>query len=177
MAATYYFLSAPSQVDVLDWFRQQPETGEEHISDDRTLLFYRQFGPLAKNADGTADPTMSPLVSVYLPKVRRGVVWTVGEVHFLHMAKAGFPALDRLRKSFQRWLEDYPIVWDRKQDHLEGYGYYSEGTVRNIAEKIYALPDGLSAFEAGQFFAAEGDNELVLERVCKSLRLRGINCI
>lgn len=177
MATTYYFLSAPSKVDVLDWFRQQPETGEEHVNDDRTLIFYRQFSALAQNPDGSADPTMSPLVSVFLPKVRRGVLWTVGEVHFLHMTKAGFPRLDRIRKSFQRWLEEYAIVWDRKQDNLEDYGYYFEGTIKNIADKIYALPDGLSAIEAGQFFAAEGDNELVLDRVCKSLRLRGVNCI
>ncbi len=177
MATTYHFLSAPAEHDVLDWFRRQPETAEEHPNEDRILLFYRQFGPLALNPDGSPDPGMSPLVSIFLPKVRRSVLWTMGEVNFLHKSKAGFPALDRLRKSFQRWLEDCPIVWQREKDGLDGYGYHLEGTIRNIADTIHALPHGLSAFEAGQYFVAGRDNDAVLDKVCKSLRLRGVDCI
>lgn len=59
---------------------------------------------------------------------------------------------------------------------MEGYGYYLEGTVKNISDSIYAFPDGLAAYQAGQYFVAESDNEFVLDRVCRALRLRGIDC-
>lgn len=59
---------------------------------------------------------------------------------------------------------------------MEGYGYYLEGTVRNISDFIYAFPDGLAAYLTGQYFVAESDNEFVLDRVCRTLRLRGIDC-
>lgn len=160
----------------MHWFRRQAETAEEYQNDERILLHYPQFGSLAKKPDGSPDPTMSPLVSIYLPEVRRGALWTVGEVHFLHKAKARFHGLDRMRKSFALWFGGFPIVWERSWDREEEYGYYLEGTIRNIAEKIHALPHGMEAFEAGQYFVAEHDNEYVLDRVCKSLRLRGVNC-
>lgn len=176
MATTYYFLSAPTEQDVLHWFRDQPEVAEEHPNDERVLLFYRQFGPLAQNNDGSADATMSPLTSVLFPKIRRGVIWTVGEVHFLYKSKAGFSDLERLRRRFQKWLQSHPIIWDRRHDGREGYGYYLEGGIKNIADKVFALPSGNIAHEAGQYFVAEGTGDYVLDVLCKSLRLRGVNC-
>jgi hypothetical protein len=178
MAKTFHFLSAPDEDDVLDWFRSQSEVAEEHPNSERMLLFYRQFGPLTQKADGSgADPANSPLVSIYKAKVRRSVLWTVGEVHFLYKGASRFPTLERLRKRFQTWLCDKPIAWERKGDGLEGYGYYLEGSVKNIADTVYALPRGLAAFEAGQYFVAEHDNDAVLDRLCRSLRLRGVDCV
>lgn len=176
MATTYYFLSAPTEQDVLNWFRDQPEAAEEHPNDDRVLLFYRQFGPLAQNSDGSADATMSPLVSIFFPKVRRGSLWTVGEVHFLYKSKAGFSELEQLRRRFQKWLQSYPLVWDSHHGDPEGYGYYLEGGIQNIAEKIFALPSGNVAIEAGQYFVAEGAGDYVLDVLCKALHLRGVSC-
>lgn len=177
MATTYYFLSAPDEHDVLDWFRSQSETAEEHPNADRVLLFYRQYGPLAHAADRTPDATASPLVSIFTPKIRRSALWTVGEVHFLWKGTLRFPALERLRKAFQTWLRDRPVAWERKRDGSEeGYGYYLEGSVKNVADAVYAFPKGLAAFEAGQYFVAEHDNEAVVERICRMLHLRGMDC-
>ena len=156
--------------------RSQPETAEEHTNDDRVLLFYRQFGSLAQTSDGSADATMSPLVSIFFPKVRRGALWTVGEVHFLYKIKAGFSDLERLRRRFEKWLQSYPIAWDRRHDGREGYGYYLEGGIKNLAEKIFALPSGNVALEAGQYFVAEGAGDYVLDVLCKALHLRGVSC-
>jgi hypothetical protein len=103
MAATYYFLSAPNDHGVLDWFRSQTETAEKHSNEVRVLLHYCQFGALAQNADRSFDPSRSPIVSIFFPKVRRGALWTVGEVHFTYKSKE-FPALERLRKRFQAWI-------------------------------------------------------------------------
>ncbi len=176
MATTYHFMSAPHELDVLDWFRSQAETAEEHQNAERILLFYRQYGPLAHNEDGSPDATGSPLVSIYNPKIRKSSLWTIGEVHFLWRGASRFPALGRMRKRFQNWLRERPVVWERSQDGLEGYGYYLEGTVRNISDSIYAFPDGLAAYRTGQYFVAESDNEFVLDRVCRTLQLRGIDC-
>ena len=176
MATTYYFLSAPTEQNVLSWFREQPETAEEHPNDDRVLLFYRQYGPLAQTSDGSPDATMSPLVSIFFPKVRRSTLWTVGEVHFLYKSKAGFSDLERLRRKFQKWLQSHPIAWERQQDGRDGYGYYLEGGIQNIAEKVFALPTGGAALEAGRYFVAEGAGDYELDRICKALRLRGVNC-
>ncbi|WP_144037694.1 hypothetical protein [Sphingopyxis sp. KK2] len=175
MAATYYFLSAPNDHGVLDWFRSQTETAEKHSNEVRVLLHYCQFGALAQNADGSFDPSRSPIVSIFFPKVRRGALWTVGEVHFIYKSKE-FPALERLRKRFQAWINESPAIWERKHDGREAYGYYLDGTVKNIADVVFALPSGLTAYEAGQYFVAESDNEGVLDRVCGALRLRGIDC-
>lgn len=177
MATTYYFLSAPDELDVLDWFRSQSEIAEEHSNAQRLLLFYRQYGPLAHAEDGRPDATRSPLVSIYSPKIRKSALWTVGEVHFLWKGSSRFPALERLRKRFQTWLRDRPVAWERKQDGLaEGYGYYLEGSVKNVVDTVYGFPEGLIAFEAGQYFVAEHDNEAVLDRLCRKLRLRGVDC-
>ncbi|WP_144036731.1 hypothetical protein [Sphingopyxis witflariensis] len=172
MAATYYFLSAPNERDVLDWFRRQPEAAERHLNEERMLL----AGPLIQKSESSLDASDFPLISIIMPKVRRGALWTVGEVHFLHKPKE-FPALERLRKRFQAWINENPRVWEQKHDGREGYGYYFEGTVRNIADAVFALPSGLTAFETGQYFVAEDDNDGVLDRVCSTLRLRGINCV
>lgn len=175
MATTYYYLSPPGESDVLDWFKSQPEESEEFSSPERMLLFYRQFGPLAQNAKGGVDAFSSPLISIYPPKTRRSALWTMGEVHFC--SKGGlFPKLERLRRRFQGWLWEKPVVWERKHDGTEGYGYYLEGSIKNIADTVYAFPAGLSAFQSGQYFVAEHDNEGVIDTLCKALRLRGVDC-
>lgn len=138
--------------------------------------FIGSTGPLTQTSDGSPDATMSPLVSIFFPKVRRSTLWTVGEVHFLYKSKAGFSDLERLRRRFQKWLQSHPIAWERQQDGREGYGYYLEGGIQNIAEKVFALPTGGAALEAGQYFVAEGAGDYELDRICKALRLRGVNC-
>ena len=176
MASTYYFIASPNEQDVLAWFRSQTETAEEHINADRILLFYREHGSLAKNEDGSIDQTRSPLVSIYTPKIRKSALWTIGEVHFLWKGAARFPALERMRKRFQAWLRERPVVWERVHDSTESYGYYLEGAVRNFADVIYAFPEGMAAHESGQYFISQFDNEFVLDRIARKLRLRGVEC-
>ena len=172
MATTYYFLSAPEEQGVMDWFRSQPETLEEHPNEKCVL-----FGSLNLSVDGNPDASRSPLVSIFLPKVRRDALWTVGEVHFLVKNSAGtFPQYERVRRRFQSWLGKHPVAWERKYDGREGYGYYLEGTIKNLADKVFALPMGLAAFEAGQYFVAERDNDAMLDTICRLLSLRGVEC-
>jgi len=71
-------------------------------------------------------------------------------------------------------MKQFPVAWERKRGGEEGYGYYLVGSTKNIADKVYALPLGLAAYEAGQYFVGEQDHRL--DDICKILRLRGVNC-
>jgi len=171
MAATFYFLEAPNCGEVLKWFREQREEAQGFPKAEGVLLHYSDFGALALDEHGEVDVHHSPLVSVIPSRVRRQALWTVGEVHFL----SNDNRLEALRRRFQSWLRSHELVWDQSKG--EGASaHFLEGSVRNIARKIYALPSGLEALSGGQFFVADSDNEAVVDRVCKSLRLQGVQC-
>ena len=171
MAATYYFLEAPNRSEVLDWFRRQPEDAQEFPSRKGILLHFTKLGDLALGERGEVDVHQSPLVSIFPSQVRRAALWTVGEVHFLSKNKE----LEGVRRRFLGWLHSHELVWDQAKGG-GAPGHYLEGNVRNIARQVYALSSGLEALSGGQFFVANDDNEAVLDRVCKSLRLQGIAC-
>lgn len=171
MAATYHVLAAPNDRGVLNWFGEQPEPPQEFSQQNGVLLYFSSYGELALDGSGEVDVQRSPVVSVLPSRVRRQALWTVGEVHFLAKGKA----LEAVRRAFLSWLRSHELVWDQASDGSAS-GHYLEGGVRNVARQIYALPSGLDALTGGQFFVAEGDNEVVLDRVCKSLRLQGIDC-
>ena len=55
----------------------------EEISLPRGVAFhFRQCGELVVADDNSVEVYRSPLVTVFVPQVRRGILWTVGEVHF-----------------------------------------------------------------------------------------------
>ena len=51
-----------------------------------------------------------------------------------------------------------------------------EGSVRNYDPPVFALPSGLDALNSGRYFVDHRDNAYVLDKLCKALRLRGIQC-
>ncbi len=55
------------------------------------------------------------------------------------------------------------------------WAYYLEGSVQNYDPPIHAFPSGLEALRRGQYFVGDDDNELVLDRLCAALRLRGLS--
>ncbi len=119
----------------------------------------------------------SPVVTLFEPEQQRGVLWTVGEVHFLaRRVRSRFPALARVQKQFGIWLAANPVVWDQRDDNGTNSGYYLEGRVKNVAEKVYALPSGQSAYDAGRYFVGHGESNAALDRICGNLRLRGVAC-
>ena len=66
------------------------------------------------------------------------------------------------------------MAWDHKKDGVGGHGYYLAGGIKNIAEQVFVLPSASAALEAGQYFVAHDEGNL--DRICKALRLRGIEC-
>jgi hypothetical protein len=178
MGTTYRFVAAPSEPsEVLGWFRSLPSPPEEVPAKHRATLYFREYGPLIYGADGRIDPKSSPVVTVFLPQIRRGSLWTVGEVHFLATPlRQQFPALHRVSSAFSKWLAELPCVYTNKRPEDE-FGYYLEGSVKNHDAPVHAFDSGLSALQSGRYFVGERDNDYVLEKLCKALRLRGVDCV
>ena len=125
--------------------------------------------------DGSIDSERSPVVTVHTPRVRRGILWTVGEVRFCPVPLRQFPGLERLRRSFLRWFEKCPLIYDHHPAGEHRFDYYLEGMARNSGP-IRAFPSGLAALENGQYFVCRFDTNVLLETVCRTLALRGVIC-
>lgn len=182
MGASHWFLATDGEHEkVLTWFRGLAKPPEELPAGGiGVLLSFRAFGDLVYDSGGTGqlNAQKSPLVSVFLPIKKRGILWTAGEVHFLPkpMRKV-CPSLVSINQNFRKWLANFERVfafdpkWEGKWD------YYLEGSIRNHAREVFALPNAMNALRQGHYFVAEGDNDLFLDKICQSLRLRGMNCV
>jgi hypothetical protein len=169
MGTTYRFLGTVEEAPVvLDWFRSLQEQPVETTHNGGSLFYFRQFGPL------DSDATRSPVVNVFVPARRRGVLTTIGEVHFLATPLSAFPRLNRIGKRFREWLKENRCVYSHRPGFVHEWDYFLEGSTRNWHPDIFALPRGMVALEGGSYFVAHGDNEAQLDRVCRTLQLRGI---
>lgn len=171
MGATYRLLAAVEEAEiVLEWFRALPENPVEHASANGSTFYFQSFGPLA-------DAKNSPVVSVINPVRKCGVLTTIGEVHFLPTPITKFAGMKLLNRKFRRWFEGLPRIFSHAAGFVGEWNYFLEGSARNWDSEIRALPRGLSMLEAGSYFVSHDDNDWVLDRVCRSLDLRGVQGI
>jgi hypothetical protein len=169
MGTTYRFLATAEEAStILDWFRALPEKPVESVRDDSSVFYFREFGSL------DSDTKKSPLVNVFLPVRKRGVLTTIGEVHFLATPLSAFPGLNKINKRFREWLGENPCIYSHRPDFVHEWDYFLEGSSRNWDFDIFALPAGMAALQRGSYFVASDDNENVLDLVCRSLELRGV---
>jgi hypothetical protein len=169
MGTTYRFLATVEEASaVLDWLRVLPEEPGESVREDGSLFYFRDFGPL------DSDAKKSPLVSVFLPARKRGMLTTIGEVHFLATPLSTFPGLNKINKRFRAWLGKHPCVYSHRAGFEHEWDHFLEGSAKNWDSDIYALPSGMAALRRGAYFVAGGDNDFVLDRVCRALQLRGV---
>jgi hypothetical protein len=170
MSTTYCFLATPEEALVVyDWFRSLPEQPFESLHEEGSVFYFRQFGPLG------SDAMKSPIVSVFTPVRKRGVLTTIGEVHFLATPLATFPGLNRINKQFRKWIRENPCVYSHHPDFNHEWDYYLEGSsAGNWDTDLFAFPTGMAALQRGSYFVARTDNDFVLDRVCHDLKLRGV---
>ncbi len=169
MGTTYRFLATVEEASVvLDWFRSLPEQVVETTREGGSLFHFGGFGPRHSEAK------QSPLVNVFLPVKKRGVLTTIGEVHFLATPISAFPGLNKINKGFRAWLGDKPCVYSHRPAFVHEWSYFLEGSAKNWDPDIFALPDGLAALKRGCYFVAECDDDFVLDGICRSLELRGV---
>lgn len=169
MATTYRFVATVEEASaVLDWFRSLPEQPVESPRDTDMLFYFRDFGPIG------ADASKSPVVSVLLPVRKRGVLTTVGEVHFLATPLSTFPGLNKINKRFRKWISENPCVFARRPGFVGEWDYFLEGSVRNWDSDVFALPAGMAALQRGSYFVSREDNKHMLDLICRALQLRGV---
>ncbi|MFT3883796.1 MAG: hypothetical protein QM703_29715 [Gemmatales bacterium] len=169
MATTYRFLATVDEASaVLDWFRAQPGQPVESAREDGSLFYFPDFGPLE------SDAKKSPVVNVFLPVLKRGVLTTIGEVHFPATPLSAFPGLDKVSKRFRNWLKENPCVYSQRPGFVHEWDYYLEGSAKQWDPDIHALPAGMAALQHGSYFVAGDDNDFVLDRVCRTLELCGV---
>jgi hypothetical protein len=94
-------------------------------------LYFSSLGQLHCKSDGSIDSERSPVVAVDIPRVRREILWTVGEVRFCPVPLSRFPELERLRRSFSRWFQKLPLIYDNDPAGEHRFDYYLEGTAGN----------------------------------------------
>ncbi|WP_431274664.1 hypothetical protein ACQ858_22150 [Variovorax ureilyticus] len=143
------------------------------------VLHFSDLGEIAYHPDNSIDAEASPLVSVLLPKERRGAIWTIGEVRFLaNQLRRRFPALHRISTQFSKWISGFECVFANgvSREAVNTFDYYLEGSVRNSDEPVWALNSGMEALRAQRYFVSERDNDIVLEKLCRTLQLRGVSC-
>lgn len=177
MGTTYRFIAAPAEPSpILAWFRALDPAPAEIPTARAMVLYFPHMGPLAYRADGQIDAARSPVVTVFSPQVKRGVLWTVGEVHFLASPlRSLFPELHRVGRDFARWLGGQDCVFSIKSGPHE-FDYYLEGSVRNYDSPVHAFPAAREALAQGQYFVGDDDNGARLDQLCRALRLRGLDC-
>ena len=170
------FVEAPEvPCSALQWFRDQDLAPNEHAFDWGAALYFSTVGQLHHKSDGSIDSERSPVVTVHVPQVRRGILWTVGEVRFCPVPLSRFPELERLRRSFLRWFKKFPLIYDHHPVGEHQFDYYLEGSAQNWGP-IRGLPSGQIALENGQYFISRNASNVSLETLCRKLSLRGVIC-
>ncbi len=178
MGTTYRYLEEPGDRSlVLEWMRAAEGDVEEVATPRGVLLHFKAFGPLVLADDGRIDALRSPLATILVPRVRRGILWTVGEIHFpATPLRRAYPRLHRLNRSLAQWLQQFECVFANGRSPCPEWQYHLEGAVRNRDSPIFALPGGLGALRSGRYFVADEDTEWQLDTLCRALKLRGIQC-
>lgn len=172
-----FFIEDPgADCAVVDWFRHLPQPPEETPTADGVVLYFRSFGSLTYDDAGSINVALSPVVTIARPTRRRMVLWTVGEVNFLStLSLPQNKPLRNVSRAFTKWLKGHQLVYDQSPRADNPFAYYIEGTAKNWGD-IYALPSGLEHLQRGGYVVSARDNEFVVDRVCKMLRLRGVDC-
>jgi hypothetical protein len=172
VSRTTRYLAIGDEVDlVLAWFRGQPGMTLEAGRPDGKWFHFGDIAPLG------AGPRRSPLVYVVVPRQVAGALWTVGEIGFTATPlRAQFPELHATSRRLVKWLRQYERVFDASAPESSEWLYYLEGGVQNVVADIYALPAAALALQSGQYFVPDDISEVRLDDVCKTLRLRGVEC-
>jgi hypothetical protein len=176
MGTTYRFLALGSDLEmVYGWFAALPNPPKLIPVPGGQYLHFDSLGGL-QPPTGPIDPKRSPIASLFVPEKIRSALWTAGELHFLATPlRETFPELHAISKRFAKWLREFECVFAGRGKEGE-YDYYLEGSLRNFDAPIFALPEAFAALQDGQYFVSHGSTPDSVDCLCRSLRLRGVNC-
>ena len=161
MERVFRFVEAPdSPSEVRLWLRALHALPTETPAEHGTLLMF---------GDPGKDLLTSPAVTLFLPRVERDVLWTVGEAHFLPK-RGAFPALDRVCRHLGEWLGKHEQVFAPGPDGPRRWKKQLLGSVKGFEPPVWGLPSGIEALKRGQVFVGDDDNEALLDRVLNGLQ-------
>jgi len=160
MGVTHRFIANPRETsEVLRWFRTCDSPPDEVSADEALTLYFSCCGSLAYSSDGKVDPKASPVATLFHPQIKRGALWTVGEVHFLATPlRKQFPELQKVNSAFRNSLSSFDCVFPNQRADNE-FDYYLEGSIKNFDPPVYALDSGWAALKSGQYFIGHSDND------------------
>ncbi len=174
MGVTYRYLAVADDAElVADWFTAHREAPLLSPTSKGFSALFNTIGELQRRSDGAIDAMRCPIVNVFAPARKRGILWTAGEIHFLATPlRKQFPKLHAVARELRTWLGEFTIV------HPDGaWDYYLEGSIRNFDAEVFAFPSAMERLRAGEtYFVTADDTDAVVQRVCQSLALRGLRC-
>jgi hypothetical protein len=174
MTERYYYLALEEdQRLVTDWFAALAHAVTVDENADRVLYYFRD---MAKEppASSVLNQSRMPLVFLTKPQKRLGTLWTDAQVLFTPTPfRSQFPHLFKVHKAFGSWLRQFPLVFAQKSGSISDWNYYLEGSIRNYASELYALPNAMKALGKGQYFVHHRDRLTADSQLARTLRLRG----
>jgi hypothetical protein len=175
MSVSYHFLASERDYQlVTTWFAAFENKTTMKERPDGTWLYFREMTTVPLPDSEHINQEATPLVWISKPKKRSDILWSDGEVCFTATPlKSQFPELNKISMQFAKWLKQFDLVFARKDNVTPEWGYYLEGGIQNVSEKLYDLPDALAALQKGRYFVHHRANDAVLDAVAKALRLRG----
>lgn len=176
MGTTFRFLALGDDLQqVYGWFAALSNPPKLISIRGCQYLHFDSLGGLQPSS-GPIDPRRSPIASIFVPEQIRSVLWTAGEVHFLATPlRQTFPELHAISRRFAKWLQRFECVFESTGKDGD-FDYYLEGDLRNLDSPIFALPAAFTALRSGQYFTSHDSTPESVERLCRSLRLRGVHC-
>jgi hypothetical protein len=175
MGVQYTFLAtgADDQL-VTDWFSALDQETTVDTNPERAVYYFRGQAKAPLPAADLIDQESTPLVFHYYSQTRRGSLLTASEVLFTPSPfKSQFPALHRTSQSFAKWLRGFDLVFSQPPGIESNWNYYLEGSIRNYAPQVYALPAAMELLRSGQYFVHRLDTPGRLDSLAKALQLRG----
>jgi hypothetical protein len=174
MGTTYRFLALRNDLQRLyGWFAALPKPPKLITVHGCQYLHFDSLGGLQPPI-GQVDPKRSPIASLFVPEQIRSVLWTAGELHLLATPlREVFPELHAISRRFGKWLREFECVFEQGKEGE--FDYYLEDGLRNFDPPIFALPEASAALRDGQYFVPHGSTPQSVDRLCRSLRLRGVN--
>lgn len=165
------------------WLAALPLASKREQDERRAVSWFHELGPVRTRErtvldDPGSGPVIerdwSPLVEINKPRRPRPYLWTDAWVQFTPSPMKMFPKLQRAQQDFVAWLAQFECV----HDSATGGGpwdYWLEGGLRSSARIIHALPQAMAALRAGQYFVSFRDNDAVLDKLGRTLALRGVD--
>ncbi len=136
---------------------------------DGTRFWFRDMGPLGNLIEN------SPIVVFHRPRQLAAKLWSIGRFFFPqpNLSKR-FPELDKIRKAISRDISAATLIWTWKEPENGDFNYYLEGSIRNRDYVLYGMSSCLAYLRSEGYFVGGDETEGVLDRLRRSLALRGV---